>query len=383
MIQLAKDIINKEDIEALSAWLLTFPRLTQSDLVRDFEAKFAAKMGSKYGVFVNSGSSANLLTIYGLICSGLLQKGDKVVLPAVCWATDIAPVVQLGLEPVLCDINLRNLAIDTTELESILKIKKPKVLILVSVLGLPPDMEDVSYLCRKYNCILLLDNCESLGSKYNGFYLETFGFASTMSLYFAHQISTIEGGMVFTNDHAFYNVLKMIRSHGWSRDCCPDVKQGLSDLHGVSDFESFYTFYHPGFNFRSTELNAFLGLRQLDKIDEFSSKREYNFDMYQRLINNILWKPEIPKENFVSNLGYPVIVGNRLRMAKAMAKADIECRPLISGNIARHPAYKDLFPGKSFINADLVHENGMYLPNHPFLSAEEVYDVCKVFNENV
>lgn len=382
MIKLASDTIDKEDLEALSSWLLTTPRLTQGSLVKEFESAFAAKMGSKYAVFVNSGSSANLLTIYGLICSGVLKKGDKVILPAVCWATDIAPVVQLGLEPVLCDINLRNLAIDTTELENVLKTKKPKLLILVSVLGLPPDMSEVAYLCKKYNCLLILDNCESLGSMYDGHLLESYAYASTMSLYFGHHISTIEGGMIFTDDHAFYNVLKMIRSHGWNRDCCDEIKQGLNSLHGVSDFESFYTFYYAGFNFRSTELNAFLGLRQLDKMNDFCKKREYNFDMYQRLINNILWKPLIPKENFVSNLGYPVIVKNRKAMVKAMQKADIECRPLISGNIARHPAYKDMFQGKSFINADLVHDNGMYLPNHPFLSQSDVYDVCKIFNEN-
>ncbi len=380
MIQLAKDTIDHDDMKALSGWLLTDPRLTKGELCEKFECDFAKKMGVNYAVFVNSGSSANLLALYGLMCSGKLSKGDKVIVPAVSWATDIAPVVQLGLEPVLCDINLRNLAICISELELILQKKKPKALLLVSVLGLPPDIEDIAYLCKKHDCILILDNCESLGSTYNGHYLETYAYCSTMSLYYGHMLSTVEGGVVFTNDVAFYNVLKMIRSHGWDRDLEDDLRVALRNLHDVDEFNGRYTFYHPGFNFRSTEINAFLGIRQLDKMDEFVEKRIKNFGYFQYYIKNEQWKPEIAKENLVSNLGYPVIHSKRDKLAKLCQENNIECRPLISGNIAKQPAYREYFRGQVFKNADIVQNQGIYLPNHPFLTEEELYIICKTVN---
>lgn len=382
MIKLAQDTIDKQDIENLSGWLLTMPKLTQGELCALFEEKFAKKMGIDTCTFVNSGSSANLIALYGLIASGYLKKGDSVVIPALCWSTDIAPVVQLGLNPILCDINLRNLAVCPVELEKILSRDKPKVLMLVSVLGMPPDMEEIAYLCKKNDCLLFLDNCESLGSMYDGHLLESYAFCSTMSLYYGHHCSTIEGGAVFTNDFSFYNILKMLRSHGWDRDIDENLKTTLRSLHGVDDFQARYTFYYPGFNLRATEINAFLGLRQIDKMDFFIKKREENFAYYQKHIINSMWKPEIAKENFVSNLGYPVIVKRRDRVEKAFSQADIECRPLISGNIARHPAYINLFKGQLFKNADIVHENGMYLPNNPFLTEKEMFKIIETFNNN-
>ncbi len=385
MIKLAEDTIDSEDLKALSSWLLTEPRLTKGELCDEFERKFATWQGTKHAILVNSGSSAILLTLWGLICSGKIKKGDKVIVPAISWATDYASVVQCGLEPVFCDCNMFNVGVSLIHLEEILQKKKPAVLLLVSVLGMPPDMEEIKYMCENHNCILIEDNCESLGSEVDGQKLGVFGFASLTSFYFGHMLSTIEGGMIFTNDNAFADTLKMIRAHGWDRDLSEESKASLKQIHGISDFQSKYTFYYPGFNFRSTEINAFLGLRQLQKLDGFISRRKQNFEFLSYYIKNDYWKPVIPKENLVSNLGYPIIHPKRDRIVKALEEAGVECRPFISGNMARQPmaatSEKLTVNNEQLRNADIVHNYGLYVPNHPSLKEEDLYTIYTTINK--
>jgi CDP-4-dehydro-6-deoxyglucose reductase, E1 len=381
MIKLAVDTIDNSDLRALTDWISTRPQLTKGDLVIEFEKKIAGWIGVKEAVFVNSGSSANLLMLYGLMCSGLLKKGDKVVIPAICWATDIAPIIQLGLEPIVVDVNLRNVGADTKTLEEIFSKKKPAALLLVSVLGMAPDMEEIAYLCDKYKVTLLEDNCESIGSTYDGHKLGTFGYASTISTYFGHHMSTIEGGVVFTNDEVFAEILRMIRAHGWDRDLPESSKNAFRFASDISDFNARYTFYFPGFNFRPTEINAFLGLRQLEKLDSFIERRKENFAFYQEYIHNEEWKPLIPIENLVSNLGYPLIHKKRNKIAAALDAVEVECRPFISGNIVKQPAFRHYFNNPTLPNADLIHELGMYLPNHSELSKEELYIICQTVNK--
>ena len=218
MIPLVKDTISNEEIELLADWLRSHPRLTKGELTLQFEDKWSDLIGCNYSVFVNSGSSANLLMLYSLIESGQLSIGDKVVVPAVSWATDLAPVCQLGLTPVLCDCNLYDLSVDLNYLRDLIVRLQPKALMLVSVLGLVPEMDKIVELCDKYGVILLEDTCESIGSRYNGKHLGTFGAMSSFSTYFGHHFSTIEGGVVCTDDANTYNMLKSLRSHGWDRD---------------------------------------------------------------------------------------------------------------------------------------------------------------------
>lgn len=380
MIKLASDTIDNDDLSALTSWISTRPQLTKGKLVVEFEKKFAEYMGMSEAIFVNSGSSANLLLLSGLICQGVLRKGDKVIIPAICWATDISPVMQLGLEPVIVDVNMRNIGIDVAGMEEAFKKHKPKALLLVSVLGMPPDMEEIVYLCRKHDVILLEDACESLGSRYEDQLIGSFGYASTMSTYFGHHISTIEGGVIFTNDTHFANILRMVRAHGWDRDICDDQRDALRGHFNISDFDSRYTFYYPGYNFRPTEIGAFLGLRQLDKLEGFIEKRSQTFGYYQNYIINNEWKPVIPIENLVSNLGYPIIHSKRDRIARALEAAGVECRPFISGNIVRQPAFRHIVCGP-LPNADLIHEKGMYIPNHSNLTADELYTVYTTINK--
>ena len=292
MISLVNDTIDNKDIDLLIDWLKTYPRLTKGPLTPKLEEKWSNWLGRKYSVFVNSGSSANLLMLYSLLEMGKITRSSKVVIPSVAWATDLTPAVQLGLEPILCDINLNDLSVDLEHLEYIFQNEQPDVLMLVSVLGLVPDMKAIVKLCNEHNVMLLEDTCESMGSEFEGKKLGTFGLMSSFSTYFGHHISTIEGGFISTDDEELYNILKSLRSHGWDRDLDPVEQKRLQDEWDVSEFNSLYTFYYHGFNLRSTDLQAFIGLNQVDKLDEICKKRNRNFNKYQNRIKNDYWKTE-------------------------------------------------------------------------------------------
>jgi CDP-6-deoxy-D-xylo-4-hexulose-3-dehydrase len=379
-IPLVRSTINETDIDELVEWLREYPRLTKGSLTPKFEEEWATFIGTQYSVFVNSGSSANLLMLYCLIETKKLKRGDTVVVPAVSWATDLAPVVQLGLNPVLCDCNLQDLSIDLRHFETICKEQKPSALILVSVLGLVPEMDKIVEICKKYNVLLLEDACESFGSRYKGKNLGSFGLMGTFSTYFGHHISTIEGGVINTNDRHIYNVLKSLRSHGWARDMDQDYQDKLKSRHNVEDFENLYKFYHFGFNLRSTDLSAFIGLGQLRKAAAICAKRKENFDLYNSQVKNTFWQPGNQPNRYVSNFAYPLITKNRDAIVAELHANEIECRPLVCGNLGRQPVWYENYDAAHLPNADIVDEYGMYLPNSHDLTAEEVVLIASIIN---
>ena len=258
------------------------PILTQSKNVKLFEKKWSKWLGRKYSVFCNSGSSANLLMLSALQ-QGEYLKNNKVVVPSVAWATDLSPVIQLGLEPLLCDSNMKDLSVDLEHLERIFQEESPSVLMFVSVLGLVPDMNKIVELCFEYDVILLEDTCESMGCEYKERKLGTFGKMSSFSTFFGHHISTIEGGIISTDDKDLYELLVSIRSHGWDRDLSKETQNKLQKEWGVSEFNALYTFYYSGFNMRSTDLQAYIGLTQIDRLDDWGKKREDNYHLYRIL----------------------------------------------------------------------------------------------------
>jgi CDP-6-deoxy-D-xylo-4-hexulose-3-dehydrase len=383
MIKLVNDTISNEEILSLVDWLKTFPRLTKGKLTEEYEELWSDKLGCKHSVFVNSGSSALLLSIYSLLEQGLLERGDDVVVPALSWATDLSPVVQLGLNPILCDCNLTNLSVDLTHLKEITTNHKPKALILVSVLGLVPDMDEVVNFCEENNLILIEDACESLGSKHRGKNLGTFGLMSCFSTYYGHHLSTIEGGMICTNDTETFNLLKSLRSHGWDRDMSQEHSTRLQKQYNiVDDFESLYKFYHFGFNVRSTDLQAFLGINQLGRLSEIVEKRNRNYNSYRSLIKNPFWEPpESTNEQFVSNFAYPVIHKNRTELVKSLKDNDIEARPLICGSLGKQPFWTKNYGEISLKNADLVNDYGFYLPNNHDLNTEEIKYIKNILGD--
>ena len=378
MISLAQDTIDRGDINALIDWLGRdpIPRLTKGELSAMLENKWANMLGVNYSVFVNSGSSAILLSLYSLLISGRL-KNNKIVVPGLSWITDISSPLQLGFKPILCDCNMQDLSLDIDHLVRLFKEHRPSVVILVSVLGIIPDMYKIVDICREYDVVLIEDVCESMGSSFRGRKLGTFGLASTFSTYFGHIISTIEGGFVNTNDDELYKIMLCCRNHGWDRDLNECDKNRLKETHGISDFNQTYTFYYPGFNLRSTDLQAFIGLRQLDKLGEYSSVRFRNFRRYRerlKRMNEI--NITLVEHDMVSNLGFPVVSLKRNKITERLKKNKIEIRPLIAGNIVRQPFWSD----KTCIlpNCDIIHDRGFYLPNHQNLSPKEVDLICDI-----
>jgi len=382
MITLVKDTIDNNDIDQLVDWLKTYPRLTKGPLTLELEEKWSNWLGRKYSVFCNSGSSANLLMLYALKEGGYL-KNDKVVVPSVAWATDLAPVIQLGLEPILCDSNMDDLSVDLNHLENLFLLHSPSVLILVSVLGLVPDMNKIVKLCDKYNVTLLEDTCESMGCRYKGQKLGTFGLVSSFSTFFGHHISTIEGGFISTDDKDLYEILVSLRSHGWDRDLSKETQVKLQKEWNVSEFNSMYTFYYPGFNLRSTDLQAFIGLGQIDKLNRWGTKRENNFRRYQWLIKNDYWKPNPQYESFISNFAYPIIHPNRDNIVKELQKNDVEVRPMICGSMGTQPFYVKGYGELKLPNVSKIDRYGFYVPNHPNLTKQEIEFICNIINKGI
>ena len=381
MINLVEDTIDDRDISRLIEWLKTSPRLTKGPTTVQFEKKWADYMGTKESVFVNSGSSANLVMLQVLIETGRIKKGSNVVVPALAWATDLSPVVQLGLNPVLCDCNLEDLSIDLDHFERLCRTSDISALMFVSVLGLVPDMSRLLEICDKNNVILLEDTCESFGSRYQGRKLGTFGLMSTFSTYFGHHLSTIEGGLLCTNDSEVAAAARCIRNHGWDRDFSEDKKKQLREEWGVSEFDSLYTFYMHGFNVRSTDLQAFIGIGQLEKADNVNEVRAANFKTYQANLRNDYWKP-ISRDNcFVSNFAYPIIHPKRNEIVKRLIENKVECRPMICRSMGVQPFYVKEYGKLVLDNADIVDKFGMYIPNHPNLTEESIKGVCRIINE--
>jgi CDP-6-deoxy-D-xylo-4-hexulose-3-dehydrase len=381
-ISLVKDTINEKHLSDLIDWLKTNPKLTKGELNVEFEKKWSQWLGCKYSVYLNSGSSANLAMIYSLILSKKL-KNKKIIVPSVSWVTTVAPAIQLGLEPIMCDCDKDNLGLDIEHLKKLIIEHNPSCIILVHVLGIPNHMDEILSLCDENDIYLLEDTCESVGSKYKEKKLGTFGTMSSFSFYFGHHISTIEGGMVSTNDEDFYHLLLSIRSHGWDRDLPENKKNNLRLNYEVDDFRALYTFYYPGFNLRSTDLQAFIGLKQMETIDEIVTKRKNNFDLYNSLIKNGIWKIKPPIESFVSNFAYPIITENIKELVKELQEKNVECRPLICGSMSEQPFWYESY-GKTILpNATRVHNLGLYLPNHSELTQNEIEFISDIVNKTL
>jgi CDP-6-deoxy-D-xylo-4-hexulose-3-dehydrase len=244
-------------------------------------------------------------------------------------------------------------------------------------------MTSLINLCDKYDVLLLEDVCESMGSKYNNKYLGNFGFASVFSTYFGHHLSTIEGGFINTNNEEFYYALLMMRSHGWDRDLPKSKQEFLRKKYNVNEFEALYSFYMPGLNVRSTDLQAFIGIRAIDKLDNYSLLRNKNFYYYNSLIKDNEIKFRIRDTDFISNFAYPVVSYNKENIIKSLISFNIEVRPLIAGNIENKPFWYNVNKKTSDLkNANLIDRYGFYIPNHQDLTIDEIELISSVINNS-
>jgi CDP-6-deoxy-D-xylo-4-hexulose-3-dehydrase len=376
--KLAENTISNDDYRLLIKFLQNRKTLTQSKIVNNFQKNFSNFLKTKYSIFVNSGSSANLLIAQVLI-EGNFLKNRIVVLPSVSWATTVSPFIQLGYKVIFCDCDKTTLGLDPQHLERICKKYNPGLVVLVNVLGHSNNLKKITLLKKKYHFEVVEDNCESLGS-YEKKKLGTYGLASSHSFYFGHHISTIEGGMVSTNNKIFSNISLGIRAHGWSRDMEKNYARKLEKKYNIDQFKSLYTFYFSGFNIRSTDLNAALGINQLKKINKISKIRHKNFNYYKKKLINF-WS-QSSNLNLVSSFGYATFVKNRMEVYKYLEKKKIQSRPVICGNMAKQPFCINKSINKEKLNnAEFVDRYGLYLPNHANLSLSDIDYITNCFLE--
>jgi len=376
---LAYNTIDKDDYKVMIDFLKKRRVLTQSEVTKKFEKKFSNFLGSKFSVFVNSGSSANLLIAQSLL-EGKFLKNKTVILPSVSWSTSVTPFLQLGYKVILCDCDENNLGLDLEHLKRICIKYNPGLLLLVNVLGHSNHIREILRLKKKFNFKIIEDNCESMGSSFAKKKLGTFGLASSHSLYYGHHISTIEGGLVSTSDRDLYNTFLAIRSHGWARDMQKKFRSRLEKKYKINEFEALYTFYYSGFNIRSTDLNASLGINQLKKIKKISKIRNENFKYYKKILPEF-WSQYSPLK-ILSSFGYATFVKNRLEVFEYLKKRKIQCRPLICGNMGQQPFWKK--KSKKSLNlkkASFVHKHGIYLPNHANLIKKDINFIVKSFKQ--
>jgi CDP-4-dehydro-6-deoxyglucose reductase, E1 len=378
---LAEQTIDESDRRDLIAWLETAPWLTQGPLVAEFERRWAEWLGTRHATFVNSGSSANLLMYYALLVSGRLRN-RKVVVPAVSWATTVGPAIQLGFEPIMCEADRSHFGLDLNHLESLVRVHDPGAVILVHVLGVPNDMEPLLVLRNRYGFALMEDACAATGSRYDGRHVGTFGDLSSFSFYFGHHLSTIEGGMVCTDDEALSDLLVQLRSHGWAKDLPPEKEAAMAARHGVLEFNRPFTFYHPGFNLRSTDLNARLGLSQMAKVDRVVEIRTRNHALYQARFRDaegfLVQRNPRAEICSIAFAALAASTAHRDAIGRALGARNVETRPLGGGNMSRQPYWAERHGTTVFPMADRVHTTSFQLPNHAYLDVDDVHAICDV-----
>ena len=383
---LAKETINDQDINALCEWLKGSPRLTKGDLTLQVEKKWAEYIGTTHAAFCNSGSSANLLMVYAAYLAGKI-KNKKVVVPAVGWVTTIAPIMQFGLEPIMIGTDPDTYGMDLDQLEEVCEKENPDAVIFVQALGVPHHKERLLALKEKYNFLLMEDGCAALGAEYSdGSKVGTVGDMSSFSFYFGHQLSTIEGGMVNTNNKELFDMLMLLRSHGWAKDLDQAAYSKLINSHGIDDFHKPFTFFVPGFNLRATDLQAFIGLRQIEKADWVSQRR---YENHLRYAENL--KGFVEFQNWGENKPVSISFGalaestaQRKEIVTRLVKEGVETRIYSAGNLGRHPFWVEKYDQFEDAMSDKIHDKGFFIPNYPELSLDEVDFICSVVKgENV
>jgi CDP-6-deoxy-D-xylo-4-hexulose-3-dehydrase len=377
---LAEDTIDDRDIDSLVRWLKTYPRLTKGKLNLKFEERWSKWLGRKYSVSCNSGSSANLLMYEALRVSGRL-KNMKVIVPSVGWVTSIAPAMQLGFTPIMCEADPDTFGLDLVQLETLLKKHRPSTVLLVQVLGVPHKMKEILALKKKYGFFLLEDACAAIGAEYGGKKVGAFGDMSSFSFYFGHQMSTIEGGMVSTDDAGFRDLLLMLRSHGWSKDLDRKAHGKLVREHKVDDFHSPFVFYIPGYNLRSTDLNAQLGLNQVAKLTRMTRARQKNHELYRKLLGGRFRVQRPPAGAKSASISFGLLADSteqRRRIVDALVRNGIETRIFSAGNLGLHPFWYERYGRFSAPTADRIHYTGFFLPNNPSLGPAQIRFIAGV-----
>lgn len=384
---LMKNNILKEDLKKVIQYLKKKdPFLTQKFNVKKFEKEWSKWLGVKYSVFVNSGSSANLLSMALLKLK--YPKGGEVIVPPLTWVSDISSVIQNNFKPVFVDINLNNLGMNEEHIKKKIT-KNTKAVFLSHIQGFNALSKNLIEFLKKKKIFLIEDVCESHGAKFLNKKLGTFGWTSNFSFYYAHHMSTIEGGMVCTNDKNAYLDLLQLRSHGMLRE----IKDHINYRHVLNKYKNLNTdfiFSYPSYNLRSTEINAIIGLNQLKRLNKNIAKRNYNFQYFLKNLDSKKYFTNFQLTGS-SNYAFNVIVRPQYKkritnLQKLLLKSKIEFRmgSAGGGNQLRQPYLKSYLKKnyfKKFPVTEHVHNYGMYIGNYPELTKKNILFICKVLNK--
>ena len=378
--------ITRADLDVLIAYLQQdTPRLTQANQVRSFEKEWSAWLGVKHSVFVNSGASANLLTMTAL--RETFGPGE-VIVPTLTWVSDIASVIQCGFKPVFVDINPRTLGMDDQEVITRLT-PQTRAVFLTHVLGYNALTQRLLDELKARNIPLIEDVCESHGATFNGRKLGSFGLMSNFSFYYAHHMSTIEGGMICTDDPDLYETLRMLRSHGMVRESGSEQLRS-SYCKQYPDLNPDFIFAFPAFNVRSTELNAVLGRSQLQRLDQNNERRRANLRLFLDHLDPGKYRTDFEVEGSC-NYAFTLIIKKpdpafRDRLEHALREAKVEFRRGTSGggNQLRQPYVRKLLGDRAYENypkVDHVHFYGYYIGNYPELEQSKIVALCAMLNQ--
>jgi len=382
---LASSTWDNKEIEAIQS-VIDKDMYTMGEGVREFELKFAEYTGAKYAVMVNSGSSANLLAIAALFYTKTpkLKRGDEVIVPAVSWSTTYYPLYQYGLKIKFVDIDLETLNFDLKALKAAVS-NKTKAIFAVNLLGNSNNFNEIETIIGDKDIILLEDNCESMGAKFNSKQTGTFGIMGTYSTFFSHHMATMEGGLVCTDDEELYHILLSIRSHGWTRHLPFNNKIVKKS---ENPFEESFRFILPGYNVRPVEMSGVIGVMQLKKLPSFIEQRRKNAERFQELFKN---HPHffIQKEIGCSSwFGFSLIIKpssnlKREEIVKKLIDNNIDCRPIVSGNFAKKEVIKyfDYEIFGTLKNAEYIDSNGFFVGNHQIPLNEEIDYLYKILDE--
>jgi len=370
--------ISENDRSVLSNFVLNSGKLTQGPFVKEFERRWSEWLGCKYSVFVNSGSSANLL-----IARALAEENQTWVCQASTWITNVSPVIQNNLKLILCDIDLHNFGPKLEYLEDIFQKNENCVLFLTHFIGIPAITKELLALCEKYNVTLVEDCCESHGATYQNVRVGNFGVASSFSFYYGHHMTTIEGGMVCTNDEELYNQFLLLRSHGMLREL-PSEVQSRPEYH-FEECDPRFTFIRDAYNVRSSDLNAKLGLEQLPRLDSIIESRNENYRAFYGRLDNSKYHFDfaVDEPYGLSSFCLPIIPknGNLQDVKSLLDRLNVESRPFIGGNLSRHPIFQINQCNKTDLkNVEYLNYNCVYVGNHQDVNVDMVTDLADSLN---
>ncbi len=388
LLPLMENNITLDDRREVIKFLRKNEIYTQSKKVREFEQKWSKWLGVKYSIFVNSGSSANLLTIKALKIFNKNKNKNEIIVPTLTWISDIVSVIESGFKPVFVDIDPLTLSMDNKMVfEKI--TKKTLAVFITHAQGFNGLSEKLLRELKKKKILLIEDVCESHGARFKNKKLGTFGAMSCFSFYYAHHLSTIEGGMICTNNKKYYETIRMLRSHGMLREAGNKIMERKL-IKKYSNLSPKFIFMYPGYNFRNNEISAVIGLNQLKRIDKNNKLRNNNFYYFIKNLNPLVFQTKFDF-NGISNYAFPLVLKNkdfklRNKLEKTMKKNGIEFRRgnAGGGNQLRQPWLKKIIKNvnfKKFKNVDHIHNFGYYIGNFPTLNKDKIKKVLNVLNK--